>query len=76
MAHHETLKLILQSYCRKNGTTMHAIAGRLHITPAALSKKLAGERSITLEEAHEIACILGISLDAYWSLPKLYELVH
>lgn len=76
MTHHETLKLVLQRFCKKHGMGMQDIARMLHITPASLSRKLSGQRQITLEEAHAISGILGISLDAYWCLPALYELVH
>ena len=76
MVHEKTvLKIVVERYAERHGVTMREIARKLSadpfvsMGPANLSHKLAGRRELSLHEAHALASLLGMTMDA------LYELV-
>lgn len=63
------LRDVLGRFGRANGLeTQAAIARRLGMSAASLSQKLKGERSFTCDELHEMAGMLGTSMDVVYLL--------
>lgn len=62
------LKMVLEKHAREHGMTMSDVANQLNMSKSSLSTKLSGKRSISLVDAHDIAEMLGITLDVLWQL--------
>ena len=65
------MKIMVEGYVRGRGITMDALAREMGVSPATLSRKLSGDRALSLEDAHAFAVLLGISIDELYAIRPL-----
>lgn len=62
------LRLLVERHAENTGTNLTQVARDMAMSLSTLTRKLDGQRQITIDEFHDLSVMLGIPMEALYGL--------